>query len=111
MEFKLEINTKTKQLLNLNSDKFKVKEIQKNRLNEDTVENKITLIFNDLESYKEYGEPIISTNIESIKLTAETDLVIFERDEITQENISLFSNISEKEINLDIIVFDKITAQ
>ncbi len=107
MNFKLEINTKTRQLLNLNND-FKVKEIQKNRLNEYTVENKITLIFNDLQSYKEYGEPIISANIDSIKLTTDNDLVIFERTGITQESISLFSNISEKEINLDIIIFDKI---
>lgn len=108
MNFILTINTRTKEVLNLNNNNFKVKEIQKNRLNEDTVENKITLIFSDLQSYKEYGEPIISTNIDSLKLTTDTDLVIFERTGITQESISLFSNISEKEINLDIIIFDKI---
>lgn len=108
MNFILTINTRTKEVLNLNNNNFKVKEIQKNRLNEDTVENKITLIFNDLQSYKEYGEPIISANIDSLKLTTDNDLVIFERTGITQESISLFSNISEKEINLDIIIFDKI---
>lgn len=107
MNFKLEINTKTRQLLNLNNN-FKVKEIQKNRLNEDTIENKITLIFNDLQSYKEYGEPIIFANIDSLKISTENEEVIFERTEITQDVISIFSNITEELIIMDIIVFDKI---
>lgn len=107
MNFKLEITTKERQLLNL-SNGFKVTEIQKNRLNENTIENKITIVFDTLQSYKEQGEDVITANIDYLKISTEEGTVIFERNNILQENISLFSNITSETINMDIIVFDKI---
>ena len=107
MEFNLTIGTKEKNTFSLNNQIFTVTEMQKNRLNENTIENKIVAIFKDINAYTTYAEDIISARIDSLKLTTTDGTVIFERTDIEQENISIFSNITQNEININIIVFDK----
>lgn len=108
MKFNLTINEYEKTKILVNKNNFNIKEVQKNRLNKDTIENKIVLVFNTLKEYQDYGSPLISSNISYLQISTENGDIIFEKDNIAPENISLFSNIGENEITLDIVVFESL---
>lgn len=107
MDFNLTICTNGTNTFTTNNQELIVKEMQKNRLNEYTVENKIFAVFQDIQAYQTYAEDIVSADINYIKLATTDGTIIFERNDIKPEDISIFSNITTNEININIIVFDR----
>lgn len=108
MSFTVEITNKKRNKIILNEEDVLLKEIQRNRLNLNTMETKFVFIFSDFEHFKEFGEPLIMENFNSFKVTNTAGDILFERDDIPQENISIFSNQTTTEINMHIVIFETI---